>query len=394
MPKLLIGTVTRRKVGWRLALTAVTSIVAVLSLTTGADATGVAVSSTPQKMPTFNGGVYAMAYDGSTIYVGGSFTQANYASKKWSRGGLAAINAQTGALLPWAPTANGQIKAIAVDTATHNVYVGGAFTTINGTARSSLAEIGPDGTLAAFTHTLSGTPQVLTVGDGLLYLGGHFTAVDSVARSNLAAFSLASGALSTAWAPAADDAVAAIVLDSDRLYLAGKFRKINSVSGSGKLVAVSPTTGALDPAFKPTVPIAIYALAVGPGGVYAAEGGSGGRAVDYTTAGAAVWTLTTDGDAQAITYFNGVVYVGGHFDNACKSALTGTQGHCTDGSVPRVKLAAADASTGALLDWNPSANGVHGVFTMAASVTLGTVAAGGEFTTVQGVSRGRFAQFH
>ncbi len=85
--------------------------------------------------------------------------------------------------------------------------------------------------------------------------------------------------------------------------------------------------------------------------------------------------------------------MGGHFDHACADTNTGVHGVCLDGSVSRVKLAAVDGSNGALEPWNPSGNGVHGVFTMASNVSLGTVAAGGEFTTLKGVSHGRFAQF-
>ncbi|HEY1485424.1 MAG TPA: hypothetical protein VGF84_04930 [Micromonosporaceae bacterium] len=367
----------------------------VLAIATSAQAAVPTVAQAPQKMPTFNGGVYAMAYDGSTIYLGGSFTQVNSGGKKVSRAGLAAVNASTGALLSWAPTANGKVDAMAVDPATHDVYIGGAFSAVNGTSRDSLAEVsGSTGALGAFKHSVTGSALALAVGHGLLYLGGHLTAVDSHARSNLAAFTLSSGALSTAWAPTADDVVYAITPTENRVYLGGKFHKIDSVSGTAKLAAVNPTTGAHDGTFKPSVAVLVYSIAVGPNGVFAAEGGQGGRAIEYSSAGAIMWTFTTDGDVQALTYLNGVLYVGGHFDNACKSASTGAHGFCIDGSIPRVKLAAVDASSGTLTDWNPTGNGIHGVFSMASSSSLGAVAAGGEFTTIQGASRGRFAQFH
>jgi hypothetical protein len=389
-----IKILMRKKSISRAGFVAAAATAAVLAIASGAQAAVPTVAQAPQKMPTFNGGVYAMAYDGDTIYLGGSFTQANSAGKKWNRAGLAAVNAQTGALLSWAPTANGTIEAMAVDPATNDVYVGGAFSTINGTSRDSIAEIGSTGVLGSFKHAIGGAPRVLTVGHGLLYLGGHITSVDSQARTNLAAFTLSTGALSTAWAPTADDDVYAITSDTNRVYIGGKFHKIDNVSGTGKLAAVNPTTGAHDATFKPSVGVLVYTVAVGPNGVFAAEGGQGGRAIEYSPAGVNMWTFTTDGDIQALTYLNGVVYVGGHFDNACKSASTGALGSCTDGSVSRVKLAAVDATSGVLTDWNPTGNGIHGVFTMASSTILASVAAGGEFTTIQGVSRGRFAQFH
>jgi hypothetical protein len=85
------------------------------------------------------------------------------------------------------------------------------------------------------------------------------------------------------------------------------------------------------------------------------------------------------------------VYIGGHFDKACRTARTGIQGVCLDGDDRRVKLVALNASTGNLQPWTADANGVEGVLTMAAGV--GSVAAGGAFTTINGASTKRLAQF-
>ncbi len=60
--------------------------------------------------------------------------------------------------------------------------------------------------------------------------------------------------------------------------------------------------------------------------------------------------------------------------------------------MPRVKLAAVDGQ-GNLLDWAPQANGVAGTRALAVSTTLGAISAGGDFTTINGVSRKRYAAF-
>jgi hypothetical protein len=372
------------------AATAMTAVISSAAL-----AATPTISQTSQKMPTFNGGVYATAYLGTTIYVGGSFTSVAWGGIKVGRAGLAAIDARTGALLPWAPTANGKVDALATDPGTQTVYVAGDFSTINGANRDSLAGLGAtNGTLTSFKHTVSGEPRALAVGHGLLYFGGHFSAIDAQWRSNLAAFSLSTGALSETWKPTADDAVYGVTSDPNRIYLGGKFRKINGISGTAKLAAVSPDNATRDATFKPSVAVLVYQIAIGPNGIFAAEGGQGGTAIGYSTAGAVQWRFTTDGDIQALAYLNGVLYTGGHFDNACKTASTGVNGFCNDGAIKRVKFAAVDATDGTLTDWDPAGNGVHGVFAMAANASLGTVAAGGEFTTLAGASRGRFAQFH
>ena len=47
--------------------------------------------------------------------------------------------------------------------------------------------------------------------------------------------------------------------------------------------------------------------------------------------------------------------------------------------------------TGKLLNWTANGNGIEGVLTMATNPSLGALAAGGAFTTVNGTSRGRVA---
>ena len=129
------------------------------------------------------------------------------------------------------------------------------------------------------------------------------------------------------------------------------------------------------------------------GSVYAATGGVGGRALAYSYAGLLRWQRVFDGDLAAIAVDRGTAYIGGHFDSACLTSTNGSHGVCTDGSLPRVKLAAANALTGRLTTWAPQANGVIGVRVLSVNRGVGTLEAGGDFTMIGGRDRRRFATF-
>jgi len=352
-----------------------------------------APSESPDVVPSFNGIVLAVAYSGSTVYVGGDFTAAVVRGKAVARSRLAAVNALTGELLPWAPAADGRVKAIAVSGS--SVYVGGDFGAIGGRKRDSLARLDArsGAVSSAFKHTVEGRPYALATGNGRLYAGGTIRAVDGQARPRLAAFNLTSGALDTRWKPVADSQVETLATGGGRVYAGGRFRRVNGSTGYGRLVALDPSSAAIVTAFKPRSPAITFGVTVTSTGVYTAHGGQGGTVNSYRTSGARRWTATFDGDAQAVSVLGDTVYVGGHFDRACRTALTGTQGTCLDGSDDRVKIAALAGTDGRLRDWTADANGVVGVLAMAANPGLGSLAIGGAFTTIGGRAQKRFAQF-
>ncbi|GAA0986134.1 hypothetical protein ENKNEFLB_00774 [Nocardioides aquaticus] len=86
--------------------------------------------------------VNALAELGDTMVAGGSFRAVEQDGRTATRTNVVAFDRFTGELTPtFAPTFNGQVWALAADPDTGSVYVGGKFTTVNGTTRPALAKL-------------------------------------------------------------------------------------------------------------------------------------------------------------------------------------------------------------------------------------------------------------
>jgi hypothetical protein len=337
---------------------------------------------------TFDEPVEAAAYHGGVIYVGGQFTHAYSAGSSVRRDRLAAVDGRTGRLLDWAPSANDSVFALVADSS--GVYAGGDFTTVNGQGRDNLAKLDlADGRpLPGFRQRISGRVKALAVGGERVYAGGSITAVNGQVRSGAAAFNAVDGQLDSGWSVAVTGTVHSLAATPDRVYLGG--------SMSQRLMAVRPGTGEVDGSFVSGVTATVYSVLVAGTVVYAGIDGDGGRATAMGLDGSPIWTITTDGDVAALALLDGVLYVGGHFDNVCRTgrlgSVAGKRGsQCLDGADQRVKLAAVGAD-GVLLPWVADGNGSVGVRTLTASP--GQLAVGGYFTSVNGVSQERFAVFN
>src|SRR5215468_3750109 len=106
---------TLRRYGQRVSVAAAAAMAVVVVSTSAAHAGVDTVSDVPMNTTTFNNEVWSVAYADNTVYVGGVFTAATLNGHSTARAGLAAINATTGALLPWNPSVTGIVKAIVVD---------------------------------------------------------------------------------------------------------------------------------------------------------------------------------------------------------------------------------------------------------------------------------------
>ena len=175
-----------------------------------------------------NAAVTAIAVPGSVVYVGGFFTTVNGSVPRHH---LAAFDASSGAVLPFDPDLNATVESLQVVGST--LYAGGDFTVVNGgTVRKGLAALDvrdeSPGLATAFDPNIVGGARVwsIQVAAGLVYAGGGFSAVNgSVTRNAVAAFDATTGAVTpfnpNVRAGSGAGNVASVVLAGSTLYVGG-----------------------------------------------------------------------------------------------------------------------------------------------------------------------------
>ncbi len=343
-----------------------------------------------------DGRVDAMAFSGSTLYIGGSFTHVkSRAGVSNARGGLAAINTATCDLTGWTASADGTVLDLAVSGTT--VYVAGAFKHVGSAARSRLAAL--DASSAAvlpFAPVLNKQANGLLASGSLLYVGGEFTKVGSAARTRLAAFDLGTGALSSAWQPKANGVVNTLTASANGsdVYLGGSFTTLNGQAAHAYLGAVGAGNGAVDPAFAAAPAYPILDLEADARGVYAGGGGHGGHLDIYNLDGSQQRpTYQTDGNVQAVALDGDSLWAGGHFTNFCVGGTGAGAPFICDAPLERRKAFEVSLSSGQLTSWKPAFNSPFGLLVARVDPLTHALWTGGDFTTVDGVSVGHLATF-
>jgi hypothetical protein len=181
-----------------------------------------------------DGSVRTILPVGNLIYIGGDFT---YVGPFTGNG--AAVDATTGQSLGL-PRVNGQVYAIAPDGA-GGWYIGGDFTDVGGVARTNLAHIMGDHTLAAWDPSPSGAVLCLAVNGSTVYVGGAFDMIGGAARNRIAALDAGTGN-ATAWNPNADVAVYSVAVSGSTVYVGGAFTSIGGATRS-HIAALDAATG-------------------------------------------------------------------------------------------------------------------------------------------------------
>ncbi|WP_395245667.1 LamG-like jellyroll fold domain-containing protein [Agromyces sp. MMS24-K17] len=213
------------------------------------------VSTDPLPAPQINGVVWDQEIVGNTVYVAGNFTKARPAGSaagvnEVNRSYLLAFDITTGNLLPWAPTLNAQVRAIAASPDGKRLYAGGEFTQVNGATRNRIVafDTATGNVATAFNVSANNRVWALDATNTTVYFSGHFSSVSGNPRPGFSAAAAASNGAIQPWAPVLANGRAwdlVVSPDGSKVVIGGDFTTANGSDNPGYgLVAVDSTAGA------------------------------------------------------------------------------------------------------------------------------------------------------
>ncbi|GHJ52814.1 hypothetical protein Nm8I071_21210 [Nonomuraea sp. TT08I-71] len=376
-----------------------------------------------------DGTVYRILQIGNRVYLAGSFTTVRNAGQtaQLAMPRLVALDATTGRIdTTFRPVVNGTVKALAASPDGRSLYIGGAFTTVNGVAAPRVARIdaATGARVAGFTPAaLNNQVNDMRLVGNRLILGGAFQTVGGVTRRALAALNATTGAAdasvnlrvegarkttSGATSPVKIEALD-VSADGRRLVFVGNFSSVAGVARHQLAVANLSDTGATlsgwstlryQPQCAASMPTYLRGVDISPDGTWfvavttgAAFPGTLCDAASRFEFGAEAggkqptWVNYTGGDTLLSVAITGAaVYVGGHqrwLDNPYGRNSAGA------GAVSRPGIGAIHPTTGKALAWNPTKD--RGVGTAELYATDRGLWVGSDTVTVAGEYHARVA---
>ena len=347
--------------------------------------------------PNLTGTVYSIAVDGSSVYVGGTFSGAKSVNSTTTRNYVAKVDTTNGTVDgSWNPNPNSTINALVVSGS--SVYVGGASTQAGGVVRNNAAAIDSSGALTSWTPNLTGSVFAIAVDGSSVYLGGDFNGANSVngntLRNRAAKVDTTNGTVDASWNPNISNQVFAIAVSGSSVYIAGIFNGANSVNGTttrNRAAKFNTTNGTVDSSWNPNVSSSVLAIAVSGSSVYLGGQFSGSNTVNAsaarnnaakvdTTNGTvdSSWNPNLNNTVWAIVVDGSSVYLGGDFSGA----------NSVNGSATRNRAAKVDTTNGAVDSW---ATGMPSptLDTSAATISRGSVVKG-DASTPAGSTAGSY----
>ncbi|MCP3911808.1 MAG: hypothetical protein GY713_12735 [Actinomycetia bacterium] len=373
---------------------------------------GQVVPSTPRSDTpvVLDGKVYAHALLGDRVVVGGSFTQIELADGSiTNQPYLFAYDVNTGAFDPsFDPVLDKEVLDVEASDLGDGVFIAGRFTQIDGVEKGRVAKLTPQGEIDT-RFNASVDAKVLAIDDdgSRLYLGGNFTTANGSTRSSFAAVHAVTGSLDALVAElsgplgqADSGAVRSLDVhpDGSALLIAHSSRYVNG--------AHQPALAQIDLATNTVTgwqtdwywearhrctegAVQVRDAEYSPDGSYFVVTEKGAylcdKVVAFPTADTAgleenLWVTAAFDSVYSVGVSDTAVYVGGHFcflddlgpirtadvaaypfvDKPAACAPGGNQD--TDGVAARYQVAALDPATGDPMGWNPGVNSQEAVF--------------------------------
>jgi hypothetical protein len=338
-------------------------------------------SELPDQTWQVNGPVWALAKNGSRIFLGGDFTQLRERPIQ-SGGGevipvhnFAALDAATGAPIPLMRTNPPDFEGpgdiiYALTVAGGKLWAGGLFQTVDGIRRYNVAAMDP-ATLALdpVKPRFNRIVQALEANSTRMFAGGKFDKVNGLPRARLAALSF-DGSLDPNWTPSAADKVQdmAVTPDGTGLFISGDFKSVSDPGGAAharnSLARLSTSTGNVTSWVAGGGPYSslIRGRGVNTTGdrVYWAVAGSDWAAAFNVNTGARIFKTDTDGTVGDVVEMGDRVIIGGHF--LLVAPQPGPSGCATDPETCDRHVRIAAMSLSGVLDqtWNPKLHGEFG----------------------------------
>lgn len=359
-----------------------------------------AVAVTPSVTWGTDGKVYTMTKVGNTIYVAGKFSNlVNIKSGiKQPAANIGAIDATTGKpITGFTAGTDGLIYSVRASADGSTLYVGGSFSAADGVARKNLAAFSSStGALTPWAPKATvDVRAVLPLGDKVI-VGGDFTYLNGAPVQRIGAVDTVTGATYPGWNTSATCRVQALAAtpDGQSFYAGGYAQYWNGAYQPG-LVRMSASTGQLDPTFNAHyAPNQVacdpihkhggnnpFTIEVQPTGNLAVAIGGTTNLLDMLSShGGRIWRDSADGDFQAVTVLGDYVYAGGHFRSHVWDA-------CGNSFVPEhivrlnLRNGCVDSSWGAYMYPHDLAGHYYGTWVLINDGS--TIYAGGEFTSTE-----------
>ncbi len=216
--------------------------------------------------PNLNNIVRAIGVSGSNVYLGGEFSTVGGTARNYA---AAVTTDGAGTLTDWNPNLSDYVFAIGVSGST--VYLGGEFSTVGGTTRNGAAAVGTDGALSSWNPNLNnivGAIGVYAIGvsGSNVYLGGEFSDVGGTARNYAAAVDATTGS-ATGWDPNLNNRVTAIGVSGSNVYLGGDFTTVGAATRNGAAAVTTDGAGTLTD-WNPNLNSDVRAIGVSGSTVY------------------------------------------------------------------------------------------------------------------------------